>query len=179
MIVYARPFVRLWLEPEFWEAADVMRILATSSAFFLPQIIGNAVLFGTDNHRYLLRVLLLEAGLKIVLAFWLVGPYGLTGMALAAAIPQVLLYVTLYPVLLGKAIKVSPIWIGLTSLQAGFVAMFVSLPVAFLMRLWLQPNSWVTFVIDVGVVCVVGLIGGWFILEPTDRARVKAWFGRS
>ncbi len=33
VIIYARPFVALWLDPEFDQAAEVMRILAVGSAF--------------------------------------------------------------------------------------------------------------------------------------------------
>jgi O-antigen/teichoic acid export membrane protein len=126
VILYARPFVALWLEPEFAGAAEVMRVLAVSSAFFAPQILGNAVLFGTGNHSHLLRVLVLEAAAKIALSLVLIGPYGMLGMAYAAAIPQFLLYVTLYPVLLARVLKVTPAWIVLSSLRSGLTAMVVS-----------------------------------------------------
>jgi len=175
IIIYARPFVSLWLEPEFHEAAEVMRLLAVSAAFFLPQIIGNAVLFGTDNHRYLFRVLLLEAAIKIVLALLLVKPYGLIGMAAAAAIPQFLLYVTLYPILLARVLKISPIWIVLTSLQTGLTSMIIASPVALLVRMWIVPMNWGSFAINIGLVCLAGLVGGYFILEPPDRKRIKQW----
>jgi len=178
VIVYARPFVALWLEPEFAEAAEIMRILAVSSAFFIPQIVGNAVLFGIDRHHLLLRVLIIEAGLKILLTIALIPSYGLIGMAYAAAIPQLLLYITLYPVLIGRALDLSPAVILFTSLRAGLTVMFISLPVAVLMRQILPPVSWTSFALNVVAVLIPTLAGAWFLLTPEDRTSAKGWLRR-
>jgi O-antigen/teichoic acid export membrane protein len=175
VIVYARPFVALWLEPEFAGAAEVMRVLAVSGAFFAPQILGNAVLFGTDNHSHLLRVLVLEATAKIALSLILIGPYGLIGMAWAAAIPQFLLYVTLYPVLLARVLNVTPASIVLSSLRSGLTAMMIGLPVMLIMRFLMAPNSWAGLFTNVIAASAVTLLAGWFVLEEGDREKVRIW----
>lgn len=177
VILYARSFVALWLEPQFAATAEVMQILAVSSAFFIPQIIGNAVLFGISKHHYLLRVLVLEALIKITLALLLVKPYGLVGMAIAAAVPQLLLYVTLYPVLIGRALDMSPIPILMTSMRSGLQAMFFCLPTAVLFRYWLEPTDWLRLGANVGIVTILGGIGAYLILEPADRTRLINRFG--
>lgn len=179
VIVYARPFIKLWLEPQFAAAAEVMQILAVSGAFFIPQIIGNAVLFGIDKHRYLLRILQLEAMAKIVLALLLVKPYGLIGMAFAAAAPQFVLYVTMYPILIGRAVQFSPIRILMTSVSTGLQAMFFCLPAAILMRLWIDPADWTALAANVGIVTLMGIVGGYFVMEPADRARLHGWLSSS
>jgi len=152
VIIYARPFVALWLDVEFAEAAEVMRILAVSSAFFIPQIVGNAILFGIDRHALLLRVLSLEVGLKILLSLLLIPTYGMIGMAYAAAIPQLLLYITLYPVLVGRVLQLSGTAIMLTSMRAGLTAMFVALPIAVLIREILPPFGWWSLAVNIGAV---------------------------
>ncbi len=177
VIMYARPFVALWLQPEFAEAAEVMRILAVSSAFFLPQIVGNAVLFGTDKHKYLLQVLVLEAGMKLILSLVLIKPYGLVGMAIAAAVPQLLLYITLYPVLMGRALNMSTIWILLTGLRSGLAAMFVCLPVTILIMRLLPPTDWPSLIVNVVIVTLPTAIAAYLVLEPDDKARVRARLG--
>ncbi|MCP4685419.1 MAG: oligosaccharide flippase family protein [bacterium] len=178
VILYARPFVALWLEPEFAEAAEVMRILAVSGAFFIPQIIGNAVLFATDRHGLLLRVLVLEAALKIILSLILIQKYGLIGMAFAAAVPQLLLYVSLYPVMLGRALNISTATIMLTSLRSGLMAMFATLPVVVIVRQLLPPTNWPWFFANLAIVLVPAAAGAYFVLEPADRARVRAFLNR-
>lgn len=173
VILYARPFVALWLPPEFAASAEVMQILAVSTAFFVPQIVGNAVLFGIDSHSSLLKVLVLEALTKIILSLVLIPHYGLLGMAYAAAIPQLLLYVSYYPFLMGRAVSVSPILIMMTSLRSGLLAMAVSIPACAVTRYLISPDNWFAFAVDVGLVAVSGLSVAWFILTPEDRAKVR------
>lgn len=179
VILYARPFVQLWLDPEFGEAAEVMRLLAVSSAFFVPQIIGNAILFGIDKHALLLRVLIGEAALKIVLSIFLIPSYGLIGMAYAAAIPQLLLYTSLYPILIGRALKIAPAEILLTSIRSGMMAMLVALPIAVVVRTVVPPVSWGSFALNVVAVSLPTMLAAWFVLTPEDRVKVKSWWSVS
>jgi len=173
VIIYARPFVALWLEPEFAQSAEVMRILAVSAAFFIPQIVGNAVLFGIDRHGLLFRVLLAESGLKIILSFVLIPAHGLIGMAYAAAIPQLVLYLTLYPALISRALKFSVSAILMTTVRSGFLAMFVSLPTAVLMRWAVPPLNWPAFGGNVVAVSLAASVAAWFVLLPEDRLRLR------
>ncbi|MBU0985409.1 MAG: oligosaccharide flippase family protein [candidate division Zixibacteria bacterium] len=175
VILYARPFVALWLQPEYAGAAPVMQILAVSGAFFIPQIVGNSVLFGISRHHHLLRVLVLEAALKLVLSLILIGPYGLQGMAIAAAVPQFLLYVSLYPILIARELEVSPVIILLASIRSGFAAMFVALPMAVALRVWLPPETWLMFSLNIVLVGLPALAVGYFVLDPADRNRVRGW----
>ena len=172
VIIYARPFVRLWLPPEFEASAEVMRVLAVSSAFFIPQIVGNAVLFGIDRHGLLLRVLVVESVLKLLLSFWLIPKYGLLGMAYAAAAPQLILYLTMYPILISRALGLSVIDVLLSTVRSGFLALFACLPVAVLIRIALPPLGWPSFLVNVGAVSGAALAGCWFVLTPADRDRV-------
>jgi len=173
VIIYARPFVDLWLVPQFAASAEVMRILAIGTAVFIPQIVGNAILFGIDRHRYLLRVVIIEAVLKLGLSLMLIGRYGMLGMAWAATIPQALLYATLYPVYIGRALSLEAPLIVMTMLRSAFVGMFVSLPPAILLSYLLPPDSWWTFGANVAIVCGFGLIGAYFVLDAEDRARLR------
>jgi O-antigen/teichoic acid export membrane protein len=169
VIIYARPFVALWLVPEFDQAAEVMRILAVGSAFLVPQIVSEALLFGISRHRLLLRALLIECVAKIGLSFWLVPSYGLLGMAYASAIPQIVLYVFLYPARTARVLKL-PFSVPLiTIVQSAFPALFACVTVAILMRLAFPPLGWVAFGTNVAIVSLAGLGAGWFILSSEDR----------
>lgn len=174
VVIYARPFVALWLEPEFAGSAEVMRILAIGAAFFIPQIVGNAVLFGIDRHALILKVAVAECVLKIVLSFLLIPSYGLAGMAWAAAMPQLVLYVTAYPILMARTMQLPVAEILMSQVRAGFVAMFACTPVAILLKLVLPPLDWTSFGVNVAVVSAVGIVGGWSVLEPSDRTVLLA-----
>jgi O-antigen/teichoic acid export membrane protein len=178
VVVYARPFVALWLEPEFAGSAEVMRILAIGAAFFVPQIVGNAVLFGIDRHALILKTSLIECALKIVLSFLLIPQYGLIGMAWAAAIPQLVIYVSVYPILIARTLDLPVAEILMSQVRTGFVAMFACTPVAVLLRIVLPPLAWTSFATNVVLVTLVGAFGAWFVLDRSDKDALLARLGR-
>ena len=178
VIQYAKPFVGLWLRPEFAESADVMIVLSVGAAFFLPHIIGNSVLFGVGRHRYLLWVLTAEASLKIILSIFLIGPYGPVGMAVAVVAPQILLYSTVYPFFLSRVVGARYYLVLITELVTGLFAIVITWPISYVMKIWLSPESWANLILNVAAVTFVAIAAGYFvILLPEDRERFKGYLG--
>ncbi|MFZ5981607.1 MAG: oligosaccharide flippase family protein [Candidatus Zixiibacteriota bacterium] len=178
VIMYARGFVGLWLKPEFAEAARVMVILGVSSAFFLPQIVGNSILFGIEKHKYLLYALICEASIKIILSLMLIERYGIIGMALAAAVPQFLIYITIYPFFMSRVLKLSLTRIMLFSLGPGLAALIVAVPVTLLVRHFLPPVSWPVFFLNIVLVTAIVALPAWFLLDKEDRELICGFFGQ-
>ncbi len=179
VIIYARNFVGLWLAPEFLGSAEVMQVLAVGSAFFLPQILGNSVLFGIGKHRYILMVVACEAVSKIVLAVILIKPYGLLGMAVASAVPQAILYLTLYPYFMARALNLGYLKQIGHSLRTGVPGGVICLIVGLGIRQLLPPDTWMTFAINLMILFVAAAVPAWLLLESDDRGRVKAFISRS
>ena len=173
-LLYARDFVRLWLAPEFAQAGDVMMILALPTTLFLPQIIGNSILFGIEKHKKLMYVLIVEAALKIILGITLAGMYGLIGVAYATAIPQALLYGIVYPQIMKNTVGTPVTRIYLTQAKAALFSTVIALPVALLMRSWLAPTGWLEFFANVAGILVTGAGAAYFIIEPDDKERVRS-----
>lgn len=177
VFVYAAPFVRLWLAPAFLPSAQVMVVLAIGNAFFLPQILGNSVLFGIERHKSILQVVLIESLAKILLAVLLIPGYGTLGMALANTIPQVILYATLYPYLMSKVLSISFSDIVLTGLRNGLLALLIVAPLSLLMAWLIPPTSWVTLLLSVAPASCMTVVAGYFIVEPDDRLKIKSFLG--
>jgi O-antigen/teichoic acid export membrane protein len=169
VILYAHDFVALWLMPEFGAAADVMQVLAVGSAVFLPQIIGNAVLFGIGKHRFILYVVICEAAAKIILAIMLIKPYGLLGMAIASAAPQSILYLTLYPYFMARVLSISYTRLIGRVLGAGLVAAAVTVAIGMGMRILLPPLNWSSFAFNIVVVLAGSILVAWLVVEPEDK----------
>lgn len=175
-ILYSPSFISLWLPVSFLPAAEVMQILAVSAAFYLPQILGNSILLGLDKHKYLLLVLLLEVSLKIILAILLIKPYGLIGMAIATAFPQLVLYTTIYPNYVSKVLGIS-YWKGMRPvLQSGLIATIVTAAAGLTMIYFMPPNTWRTLVINVAVVLLANVIPALLIVEKKDLEKLKGMF---
>lgn len=174
--LYATDFVALWLPPEFSDTATVMILLSVGTVFFLPQIIGNSILFGCGKHNRVLAALFCEATLKIILALYLVPKYDITGMALANSIPQVLIYLIIYPYLFYKAVgfAVDKVLANLST-AFFFSIVFCGLP-AFVMKTVLTIDSWTMFIVAVGTSIVGFGIGAFFLIEKDDKTRLTALF---
>lgn len=170
---YAQDFVHLWLDPVFAPAGEVMMVLAIPAVIFLPQIVGNSVLFGIEQHRRLMYVLLVEAALKIVLGIVLVQRYGMIGLAWATAIPQAALYGFIYPLVMRKAIGVSVlrtyVTLGRSAVYAGGVAALV----ASVMKTFVPPVGWPEFFVNVAAVLLTAAPLGYALIEPDDRRRLR------
>jgi O-antigen/teichoic acid export membrane protein len=173
VVLYAVPFVRLWLPPEFGDTAGVMAILAIGSAVFLPQIIGNAVLFGLEKHKYLLAALACEAALKLALSLALIGSYGAAGMAAATAAAQVVTCLSVYPYVMSRVLNVSLRRLLLTQTRSGLLAVLATIPVAVAASHLMPPDSWPVLVTNILIVTIVSAIVGFgIILESSDRSRI-------
>ena len=178
IVLYAEQFISLWLPVEFYPAARVMQILAISGAFYLPQILGNSVLLGLDKHRYLLGVLGLEVAGKILLALILIKPYGLIGMAIATAAPQLILYSTIYPKYVSKVLGIAYSQGMRPVLQTGLIAVLVTGITGFLLRLWIPVYTWKSLVINVVIILLVNSIPAIFLIEKKDQQKIVNLFKR-
>jgi len=175
IVEYSTPFVQLWLAPEFARTAEVMIILAAGSAFYLPQLVGNSVLFGLGKHRLLLFCLICESAAKLVLVFVLVPKMGMVGMAASCAIPQIALYLTLFPVLMSRAIDCSVVRILLTQLKAGVLAGVIVMGGARLLQQILPVLDWGSLLGSAGLLTLVALAVAWYlVIMPYDRRRLIA-----
>jgi O-antigen/teichoic acid export membrane protein len=172
--LFAGQFVQLWLPRGFEETSRAMVILATGSAVFIPHILSNAMLFALNRHRYLLIIVSIEAGLKLLLALVLVGPYGSTGIALANAIPQIVLYTAVYPFLVGRAVHISPGTLLGVQLRAGVWAVVFTAPIGMLARFLIPTSSWSGLVSVLLVVAVCALAGLWFTMSDEERLRIRS-----
>jgi len=190
-------FIDLWLSPEFHDTRYVLLILTGGSVFLLPQLIGNAVLFAVDKHRYLLIVLLVELAIKVpLIVLGLTGwqemeeagvvridapiPYQLLVVAIASALPHLLLYTTIYPLLMKRAIGVKFWEIAGIQTRALVLGMLMSIFPALLFKYKTAVIGWPTLVVatvTILLVCAVPLYS--FILESDDRRRLRAWLRRS
>jgi O-antigen/teichoic acid export membrane protein len=99
MLVYGEPFILLWIGERYaLEAAPLLFPLLIVIYFFASQLIGLSLLQGTSRHqRYSIWnvwVSLLSIGLSV----FLVTRYGLLGVAVGAAIPQVIYFGFIIPV---------------------------------------------------------------------------------
>lgn len=179
IFVYARPFVSLWLPAEFSGSAEVMMIFAFGASFFMPFIIGNSILYGTGQHRMLLICLIVEVITKIILSIILIPRMGMIGMALAASLPQIALYTTLYPLMLSSVLGCRYWRVMMTVGRSAVLAILFTFPLSWLLLNILPPITWTELIFDGAIQTMVWLLPGWWlIMNSDDRLRVSKLFSR-
>jgi O-antigen/teichoic acid export membrane protein len=159
--------------PGFELTIEILYILVIPACIYLPQVTSNSILLGIEKHRLLLYILIGEAISNVVFSLILVQFIGLHGVALGTAIPQVIIYISVYPVVYHRVLKASLKNFYLQSARMIAIAALITVPTALLMKTLLPADGWLSFFADVGTICVAILAGFVFlILERGDRNRI-------
>jgi O-antigen/teichoic acid export membrane protein len=93
LMLLGKAFLSLWMKrvPEIAELSyPTLLILATPLALALPQVVAARILYGTGRLRWFARAVMIEAVANLLLSLILVQSYGIEGVALGTAIPNLL-----------------------------------------------------------------------------------------
>jgi O-antigen/teichoic acid export membrane protein len=89
--LFGRPFLHRWVGIEFVEASfPAAAILAATLSLGVAQSVTARVLYGMGRLRLFARMALLESALNLGLTLLLIRPFGVEGVAVAVAVPNVL-----------------------------------------------------------------------------------------
>ncbi|MEO2046804.1 MAG: oligosaccharide flippase family protein [Pirellulales bacterium] len=85
LLLFAQPFIRLWLGNEMLDAYRIVAILAVGSIVPLSQIMTDNVLVAKSRHQLLAILMLVTAVVALVASWFVVDQFGLTGIATIVA----------------------------------------------------------------------------------------------
>ena len=98
MIVLGAPFIAIWMGDIYAQKAEVLVIVFFITLYFYaPHLISYSLLQGLNRHKNYSMLSALVAVINLVLSIILVQTYGLTGVAIGAAIPQIIFFGILVP----------------------------------------------------------------------------------
>jgi O-antigen/teichoic acid export membrane protein len=92
LLFFGAPFLARWIgDPEYaaW-CFPTTAILSATLTIGVAQSVASRILYGLGTIRLFARLALVEAAANLGLSLLLVGPYGLEGVAVAVAVPNVL-----------------------------------------------------------------------------------------
>lgn len=96
LLVLGRPFLARWMGPEYVARSfPVLVILAAPLALAMSQAVTARVLYGTSRVRWYARAVMAEAVANLLLSVALVRGWGIEGVALGTAIPNIFVSVLL------------------------------------------------------------------------------------
>ena len=92
LLAFGRPFLARWVGGS--QYADwcfpAMAVLSATLTIGVAQSVAARILYGTGRLKLFARLALVEAVVNLALSLALVGPFGLVGVAIAVAVPNVL-----------------------------------------------------------------------------------------
>jgi O-antigen/teichoic acid export membrane protein len=89
LVLFGGPFLRRWLGDEFVTGSyPALVILAATLTLGVAQSAASRILYGLGRLRWFARAALAESVVNVLLTLALIGPFGVTGVALAVAIPN-------------------------------------------------------------------------------------------
>lgn len=172
-LLYGDSFILLWLGEEFMPSVEILYILIVAGAIFFPQMIANSILFGISKHKVAFYILGIEALANIILSIILVQYWGIVGVAYGTAIPQLIIYIFIYPYFFHKTIAVKVKSFYYTAVRSLGLALAILVPSAYLTKKLLIPDSWHILILDGIIITVIAFIGLIkYILEADDRERL-------
>ncbi|UCD17206.1 MAG: polysaccharide biosynthesis C-terminal domain-containing protein, partial [Candidatus Zixiibacteriota bacterium] len=167
-LVFADSFIRLWLGPGYGETAHVLKLLVLPAAVFLPQAVANSVLYGIEEHRHILYIIIAEGLLNLLLSIILLQYYGIYGVAYGTIIPQVLLYLFVLPRIIKSILGIRLTDFYLSLIKSIFLALIVSLPLSYLADRVAPPTTWAYFFGDIIFIALLALAGAYLIAGRDD-----------
>jgi O-antigen/teichoic acid export membrane protein len=93
LIIFGRPFLTTWLgDPVYAETCyPTLVVLSATLSLVVAQSVASRVLYGTGRLRGFARMALMEAGLNVTLSALLCPQFGLMGVAIGVAGPNLLM----------------------------------------------------------------------------------------
>jgi O-antigen/teichoic acid export membrane protein len=98
MFVQGFPFIALWIGQKYADQAETLIIIFfVTLYFYAPHLISYSLLQGLNKHKLYSYLSAVIAVLNLILSIILVQLYGLVGVAIGSAIPQILFFGILVP----------------------------------------------------------------------------------
>lgn len=151
-----REFLTLWVGSQYaGESGTVLIILALSQVFAMAQFPAGSVLFGLNRHCYLAAILVCEAILKVALSLILLPFYGIVGVAVGTAIPELIASLIMIPILITRItnIRLSQ-YFQLVFLRP-FASVLPIIALVFVLKAAVLPTSWAVLIAEVAAGLIV------------------------
>lgn len=179
VIIWGEQFIFLWLGEDFSSTVKVLYILIVPICLCLPQLPAGSILLGLGRHKSLFYMLAIEAVSNIILSLIFVRIWGIYGVALGTAIPQLIIYSVVYPLIFNKIISGDLKLFYSQSLKMLFYGALFALPISLLLMKYNYAVSWFGFIINTVTVMIFIVVGFYiFVLNRVERDKIKSYFNK-
>jgi O-antigen/teichoic acid export membrane protein len=181
LIFLGREFISIWMGSGYAaESGDVLIILTVSQIIAMSQFSSGSILYGLNRHNYLAFCLFFEAIAKLVLSIALIGRYGIIGVALGTAIPEIIVYLFVIPWYITRAVEFSMVAYLREAFYPPFLNIISFVGLLYIFKVYFQPASWAVFMLEIFIAGIVYTITSLFVcFNNQQRAAIGGMLVRT
>jgi len=180
IMVMGESFLSLWMGAEYAEKCTAILIILFAAQMVQgPQLISHSLLLGISKHKNYSYMNMAVSVINLALSIYLIQDYGLIGVALGAAIPQVIFYSCVVPFI---SIRTAGLSFGYYFSETYLKLLFPSLllfGVLFLFKSHYYPDTFGLLIIEATIAAVFYLFSIYFLsLDRQEQDKVRQIVGR-
>ena len=140
LIFWGKPFIEIWMGPDYLDAYPVLLILVLGLVFAFSQVPSLEFLLGTTGYKFVGIMSVIEGVCNLILSLILVRHFGLIGVALGTFIPISIVKLVIQPIYVSRVLNVHYFeYIQRIAKTIGFVFLALIVP-ALISKVFAAPN---------------------------------------
>jgi O-antigen/teichoic acid export membrane protein len=177
-ILLGKEFITLWIGSKYAQLSGVVLIILTISQIAaMAQFASGSVLYGLNRHRYLSFLLTFEALSKIALSILLIRGYGIVGIALGTAIPEIVVYLFFLPRYISSITGLSLTKYFREAFWPPFASVIPFICVIYICKVYLDLLSWISFIGAIGIALTVYSMVAWMLcFNSREKGEISLFF---
>ena len=169
-ITLGERFIGLWMGAEYAApAGQVLMFLAVGHLVGVPYYTISGVLYGLGRHHVVAYSRLFEGAVNLALSVLLIKRYGLAGVAIGTAVPQIIVAAGILPFVLSKWVSINLRDYYLTTYVRPFAAALPFLATCWWIDQVLRPATFVSFFAAGAASLVAYVVPCWLLVFSADE----------
>lgn len=179
-LVLGGAFVAIWMGPKYRELCELVLIILFVNQYILgPQLISYAVLKGLAKQKKYSYMSVAVSIINLVLSIILVQKWGIVGVAIGAALPQIIFHGLYVPWITLKTLDLSAWEYFKKTYLLSIIPTFILFMSLFYMREYHYPQEYFELLLSAFMCTTLYLVSVYyFMLNSTDRKHICNKFVR-
>jgi O-antigen/teichoic acid export membrane protein len=171
LLIRGHSFVGLWMAPSYAAlSGQVLAILSIAQLIASGNCVPASMTFGIGKHRGVVPAVVVEAVCNLVLSIVLVRHYGIVGVALGTAVPNLVTHLFFWPWYIGRCYGIRPMRYAVSTWVRPGIAALPFVFCTYAVQEWWHADSLLMFILQVALVLPVALVSFWFLcMAPEER----------
>lgn len=175
-VIAGPTFIGIWMGPVYrTESGPILVILSIGAVFSLARHVTQTAFIGAGQHRKLIPIYVLELVATALLSTVFTRTWGLTGAAWAVVVPNLIVCLLAFPLLMRRVYQLSPLRAVLALWLRPICAMLPYAACLWFIDRNLHATTYLEFFEQIALALPVAALGAITIgMSPSERSQVRS-----